>query len=150
MDSINTIRDSPLNKIIGLSVVLLMGFLLVVLAGVYLNWFPIVDGLIFAVAHLPIPLLKAATGWGDYDFNFDPAAATHGNAVVELGRFVLAFLVVTGLYLPVVLYHLNTLTKTGMVLTVVGGLLIYGTVFTFTLYFEEPEDEMTDLGGGVI
>ena len=33
-----------------------------------------------------------------------------------------------------------------------GGLLIYGTVYTFSHYFDEPQEEdgLADLGGGVI
>lgn len=151
MDLVNsTVRGNPLNKIIGLSVILSMGFLLVVLAGIYGNWFPIIDGFIFAFAHLPAVITKAISDSSDYDFNFDPASSTQGNALKEVGQFVSAFLLVTGFFLPIILHHSMILTRTAMVLTIIGGALIYGTVYTFSLYFAEPEEEVDDLGGGVI
>ncbi|KAK6454208.1 vacuolar protein sorting 55 [Scheffersomyces xylosifermentans] len=152
MNSTNSFKSNPLNRIIGLSVLLSMGFLLVILAGIYGNWFPIIIGIIFAVAHLPVAITKAISNSSDYDFNFDPTTSSAGSVVKEFGQFLSAFLVVTGLYLPVVLQHSHILTKTAMVLTIVGGSLIYGTVYTFSAFFDEPEedDEVADLGGGVI
>lgn len=129
-------NSNPLNRIIGLSVVLSMGFLLVVLAAVYGNWFPIVDGVIFAVAHIPSAVTKALVSL-DYDFSLESSST---NVVAEVGQFLLAFLVVTGFYLPVLLHHLLILTRTAMVLTIIGGSLIYGTVYTFSLYFDEAEE----------
>ena len=143
-------KNNPLNKIIGLSVVLSMGFLLVVLAGIYGSWSPIVIGIIFAVAHLPVVITKAVTENGDYDFNFDPSSSL-GNLLKEAGQFTLAFLVCSGFYVPVVLHHSNILTRTAMVLTIIGGFLIYSTVYAFSLFFVEGEpDEMDGLGGGVL
>lgn len=55
-----------------------MGFLLVVLAGIYGNWFPIIIGLIFAIAHLPIVITNAISDNGDYEFNFDPETSSPG------------------------------------------------------------------------
>lgn len=152
MNTTVSFKSNPLNKIIGLSIVLSMGFLLVVLAGVYGNWFPIINGIIFAVAHLPAAISKAISDSSDYDFNFDPASSTTGNVLKEIGQFLSAFLVVTGFYLPILLHHSLILTKTAMILTIIGGSLIYGTVYTFSLYFDESDntDEVDDLGGGVI
>ncbi|RCK65689.1 Vacuolar protein sorting-associated protein 55 [Candida viswanathii] len=147
----SSLKKNPLNKIIGLSVVLAVGFLLVILAGIYGNWFPIIIGLIFAVAHLPVAITRNISSSSDYDFNFDSTTA-NANVLVEVGQFVTAFLLVTGVYLPILLNHSLILTKTAMVLSIVGGLLIYGTVYLFSHYFDEPneEDELADLGGGVI
>lgn len=150
MNSTLDFKKNPLNKIIGLSVVLSMGFLLVVLAGIYGNWFPIVDGIIFAVAYLPIIVTRAAFNLSDYDFNFDPHTTSQTLVIKELGMFVSAALLVTGFYLPILLHHSHILTRTAVVLTLVGGMLIYGTVYTFSQVFETPEEEVDDLGGGVI
>lgn len=78
----------------------------------------------------------------DYDFSFDPVSSSQGNFLKEAGQFVSAFLVITGIYLPVLLHHSLILTKTATVLTIIGGGLIYGTVYTFSLYFDEPEEEI--------
>lgn len=143
-------RNNPLNKIVGLSVVLSMGFLLVILAGIYGNWFPIINGLIFAVAYLPAVITRAAFDKSDYDFNFDPQTSSHTLAVQEAGKFLTGFLVLTGFSLPILLHHSLILTKTALVLTIIGGGLIFGTVYTFSQAFDQPEEENDDLGGGVI
>ncbi len=145
-----SLRGIPLNKIIGLSIVLSMGFLLVVLAGIYGNWFPIIIGLVFALAHIPVVVSNVVSDSGDYDFNFDPSTATLNNAIRETGLFVLALLLVSGFALPVLLHHSHILTTTAMVLTIIGGVLIYGTVYTFSLYFKAEDEEVDDLGGDVI
>ncbi|CAK7903615.1 vacuolar protein sorting-associated protein 55 [[Candida] anglica] len=145
MNSTASFKGNPLNKIIGLSIVLSMGFLLVVLAGIYGNWFPIINGIIFAVAHLPVVISKAVSENGDYDFNFDPSVASSGNAIKEFGSFLSAFLVVTGFYLPVLLHHSRILTTTATILTIIGGMLIYGTVYAFSSYFVEEDSEEDDL-----
>lgn len=152
MNSTAQFQKNALRNIIGLSVVLSMGFLLVILAGIYGNWFPIIIGLVFAVAHVPVAVTKTIGDNGDYDFNFEPSQASLGNMWRELGQFLSAMLVVTGFYLPVVLHHSHILTTAATVLTMVGGGLIYGTVYTFSLYFDDPQDEddLPDLGGGVI
>jgi len=120
-------------------------------AGIYGNWFPIIIGIIFAVAHLPVAITKNIASSSDYDFNFD-STTTNSRAIIEIGQFLTAFLLVSGVYLPILLNHSLILTKTAMVLTIVGGLLIYGTVYTFSHYFDEPQEEdgLADLGGGVI
>lgn len=152
MSNNSSIMGNPLNKIIGLSVILSMGFLLVILAGINGNWFPIIDGIIFAIAYLPVAITKSI-GDSDYDFNFDPQSlSTRGTVAKEFGQFLSAFLVVTGVYLPIMLRRSHILTKTAAVLTLIGGALIYGTVYTFLTYFEDQDEDETlqDLGGGVI
>lgn len=141
---------NPLDKIIGLSIVLSMGFLLVILAGIYGNWFPIVDGIIFAVAYLPVVVTQSAFNLSDYDFNFDPSTTSRTLVIKEFGMFVSAALFVTGVYLPILLHHSLILTRTAVILTLFGGFLIYGTVYTFSRAFDNPEGEADDLGGGVI
>lgn len=152
MNSTSSYKSNPLNKIIGLSIVLSMGFLLVVLAGIYGNWFPIINGIIFAFAHLPVAITNAVANSGDYDFSFDPVSSSQGSLLKEIGQFISAFLLVTGFYLPVLLHHSHILTRIAMILTILGGCLIYGTVYTFSTYFDENDnnDEIEDLGGGII
>jgi len=139
--------DNPLKRIIGLSVILSMGFLLVILAGINGNWFPIIDGIIFAVAYLPIAITSQSFA-SDYDFNFDPQSSS--SSIKEAAQFLSSFLVVSAIYLPIILHNSHYLTKTATILTIVGGSLIYGTVYTFVTYFDETSDEVDDLGGGVI
>lgn len=147
MNSTANFTNNPLNKIIGLSVILSVGFLLVVLAGINGNWFPIIDGFIFAVAYLPVKITQTMASLSDYDFNFDPSFSSRFAAAQELGKFVTGALVVTGFYLPILLQHSHILSHTSVVLTLVGGLLILGTVYTFSRAFDAQDNAEEGLGG---
>lgn len=83
-----------------------------------------------------------------------------GSSIVELGRFLTGFLVVMGIgmyspemrekwslgntdcliALPVVLAHCAMIRPEAMVMSIVGGLLIYGTIISFTMFFREQEE----------
>lgn len=130
-------RGNPLNRIILLLVVLSMGFLLVILAGINGNWMPIVNGILFGLSPLPSLILRGRVG--DHDFSFDPTTLSNFNAIKEFAEFTLGVLITSSLAMPLVLYHSGLLTKTLMWLTEIGGGLIYLTVYTFGYYFDEPE-----------
>jgi hypothetical protein len=42
--------------------------------------------------------------------------------------------------LPVLLAHTAMITTTAMAMSIVGGLLIYGTIISFTQFFKEEQD----------
>ena len=93
-----------------------------------------------------------------------------GSAIVDFGRFCTAFLVVMGIgmefpfvshilgrrcgghnmgteanvglitALPVLLAHTGHIVVPAMAMSIIGGLLIYGTVISFTLFFQEEQD----------
>jgi len=42
--------------------------------------------------------------------------------------------------LPVVLAHSHIIEIGAMVMSVVGGLLIYGTIISFTMFFQEEQE----------
>lgn len=42
--------------------------------------------------------------------------------------------------LPTLLYHSATIQAGAAAMSVVGGLLIYGTIISFTLFFQEDQD----------
>jgi hypothetical protein len=93
-----------------------------------------------------------------------------GNAVIDFGRFCTGFLVVMGVgrfetfvmrlwrsgrrnviermscwsaclaALPVLLAHCALITMPAMAMSIVGGLLIYGTIISFTQFFREEQD----------
>lgn len=132
----------PLTKIIGLSSVLAVGFLLVVLAGaIYGNWFPIIAALVFAVAYLPVVISNGFSSSGFYDDLMNESSGQ----VQDLGRFLASFLTVSGFGLPVVLCHSHVLTYTATVLTEIGGSLIFATVVLFTSFFDPQEEESLDI-----
>ena len=79
-----------------------------------------------------------------------------GNAVIDFGRFCTGFLVIMGIgecrgsqwmewdtdkpALPVLLAHCALITPTAMIMSILGGLLIYGTIISFTQFFKEEQD----------
>lgn len=42
--------------------------------------------------------------------------------------------------LPALLFHCGYILSQAMVMSIVGGLLIYGTVIAFTAFFQEEEE----------
>lgn len=42
--------------------------------------------------------------------------------------------------LPVVLAHTDQIRTEAMAMSIVGGLLIYGTIISFTMFFREQEE----------
>ena len=63
-----------------------------------------------------------------------------GSSIVEFGRFMTGFLVVMGVALPVVLAHCDLIRIPAMAMSIIGGLLIYGTIISFGLFFREQEE----------
>ncbi|KAI0462800.1 hypothetical protein LJB42_003601 [Komagataella kurtzmanii] len=133
-------KINPLTKIISLATVLAAGFLLIVLAGaIYGNWSPVAIALVFAFAHLPIAISN------QLNVNFDDFLNESTAYALDLGKFLSAFLFVSGVALPILLFHSHILQFPAMILTLSGGILIYGTVFTFTEFFDAREDDVFDV-----
>lgn len=93
-----------------------------------------------------------------------------GNAVIDFGRFCTGFLVVMGIgtlkkarvcpdildahalhfrhngtdkvftALPALLAHCHLIQVPAMVMSIIGGLLIYATIISFTMFFQEEQD----------
>ncbi|KAL1972551.1 hypothetical protein VTN31DRAFT_6965 [Thermomyces dupontii] len=123
-----------LKTIIALSFVLAIGFLLVILsAALWQNLFPLLVAATYVVA--PIP------NWICSRFgNPDDFIESSGSAVVDFGRFLTGFLVLMGIALPSVLAHSGAIEVPAMIMSIFGGLLIYGTIISFTLFFREQEE----------
>ncbi|VEU23329.1 DEKNAAC104610 [Brettanomyces naardenensis] len=138
------LRINPISKIIGLSSVLAVGFLLVVLAAaVWGNWMPILITLIFLVAHIPTLLI----GFQYYGYDESLGDFEDGGGktdAADVGHFLESFFLTSANALALVLYHGHILTKQACVLTIIGGFLIYGTVVTFTTFFDGFETDDDD------
>ena len=91
--------------------------------------------------------------------NPDDFIESNSGAWIDLGRFATGFLVLmgvgtfqgirtesggvsltTGAALPVLLAHSALIQIPAMVMSIVGGLLIYGTIISFTQFFKEEQD----------
>jgi len=123
-----------LKTIISLSFVLAIGFLLVILScALFKQYLPLLVVATYVLAPLPNWICGRCS-------NPDDFVESSGSAVVDFGRFVTGFLVLMGVALPAVLAHSNIITFAAMVMSIVGGLLIYGTIISFSLFFQEEQE----------
>ncbi|ODV61647.1 Vps55 family protein [Ascoidea rubescens DSM 1968] len=128
------ITINPLSKIICLSIILAFGFLLIVLScAVYNNWRPLSVIGIFLVAPIPNAV------FGKLDNNDFMNEST--SSVPDFGKFLTGFLVLSGLALPLMLYHSLLITRNAMLMSMGGGFLVYLTIITFGTFFHEEDDE---------
>ncbi len=138
------LKINPVSKIIGLSSVLAVGFLMVVLAAaVWGNWMPIVSALFFSMAHLPTLIINSHYVY-DNSLEMDEDEGT--SSASEVGYFLESLLLTSAVALPLSLLHCHTLTKQASVLTVIGGALIYGTIVMFTTFFDGFKEEDDPFG----
>ncbi|KAF2836889.1 vacuolar protein sorting 55 superfamily protein [Patellaria atrata CBS 101060] len=123
-----------LKTIIALSFVLAIGFLLVILScALWHQYLPLLVVATYVVAPLPNWVCSRAA-------NNDDFMESSSNGVVDFGRFMTGFLVVMGIALPVLFAHCGLITAPAMVMSVLGGLLIYATIISFTMFFQEEQD----------
>ncbi|KAL2021205.1 hypothetical protein VTK56DRAFT_7392 [Thermocarpiscus australiensis] len=123
-----------LKTIIALSFVLAVGFLLVILScALWHAYYPLLVVATYVLAPVPNWICGHCA-------NPDDFVESSGAAVLDLGRFCTGFLVVMGIALPVVFAHSNLITIPAMVMSVIGGLLIYGTIISFAMFFQEEQE----------
>ncbi|KAF4511231.1 hypothetical protein G6O67_003048 [Ophiocordyceps sinensis] len=124
-----------LKTIIALSFVLAVGFLLVILScALFKVYYPLLVVATFAVAPLPNWICGRCANPDDF------VESSGGVAVLDLGRFLTGFFVVMGIALPVVLAHSDLIRVEAMIMSIVGGLLIYGTIISFSMFFHDEQE----------
>jgi len=123
-----------LKTIIALSFVLAVGFLLVILScALWKVYYPLLVVATYVLAPVPNWVCGRCA-------NPDDFVESTGAAIIDLGRFCTGFLVVMGIALPAVLAHANIIDVGAMVMSIVGGLLIYGTIVSFGMFFQEEQE----------
>jgi len=123
-----------LKTIIALSFVLAIGFLLVILSSaLWHNFYPLLVVATYVIAPLPNWICGRAA-------NPDDFMESSGSGVLDFGRFLTGFLVVMGIALPALLAHCAIIQTPAMVMSIIGGLLIYGTIISFSLFFQEEQE----------
>ncbi|KAI9802795.1 MAG: Vacuolar protein sorting-associated protein 55 [Piccolia ochrophora] len=123
-----------MKTIIALSFVLAIGFLLVILSSaLWKNYFPLLVVATYVIAPLPNWICGRCANPDDFMDNA-------GNAIIDFGRFATGFLVIMGVALPALLAHSGIIETSAMVMSIIGGLLIYGTIISFTMFFQEEQD----------
>ena len=123
-----------LKTIIALSFVLAVGFLLVILScALWHDYHPLLVVATYVIAPIPNWVCSRIA-------NPDDFVESGGAAVLDLGRFLTGFFVVMGIALPVVLAHSSIISTGAMAMSVIGGLLIYGTIISFGMFFQEDQE----------
>ncbi|KAJ5753736.1 uncharacterized protein N7511_007889 [Penicillium nucicola] len=123
-----------LKTIIALSFVLAIGFLLVILSSaLWHKYWPLLVVGIYVVAPLPNWICQRCA-------NPDDFMDSSSNSAMDFGRFMTGFLVLTGIALPIVLAHSGAIEIPAMIMSIFGGLLIYGTIISFSMFFQEQEE----------
>ncbi|KAA8913122.1 vacuolar protein sorting 55 [Sphaerosporella brunnea] len=124
-----------LKTIIVLSFILAIGFLLVILSSaLFGNYFPLLVVATFVIAPLPNAICSRCANPDDF------IEEGSSSGFVDLGRFFTGFLVVMGIALPIMFAHCGIIQVPAMIMSIIGGLLIYGTIISFTMFFQESED----------
>jgi len=123
-----------LRTIIVLSFILAIGFLLVILsAALWQQYLSLLVVATYVIAPLP--------NWiCGHCGNPDDFIESSGSTIVDFGRFVTGFLVLMGIALPTVLAHSGVIGYPAMIMSIIGGLLIYGTIISFSSFFQEQEE----------
>jgi hypothetical protein len=123
-----------LKTIIALSFVLAVGFLLVILScALWKVYYPLLVVATYVLAPVPNWICSSCA-------NPDDFVESSGAGLLDVGRFCTGFLVVMGIALPIVLADSDLIQFEAMVMSVVGGLLIYGTIISFGLFFQEEQE----------
>ncbi|KAH6684722.1 vacuolar protein sorting 55 [Halenospora varia] len=124
-----------LKTIISLSFVLAIGFLLVILScALFKQYLPLLVVATYVLAPLPNFICGRCANPDDF------GNESSGNAIVDFGRFLTGFLVLMGIALPAVLAHSEIIRVPAMIMSIVGGLLIYGTIISFGMFFQEEQE----------
>ncbi|KAK6595695.1 vacuolar protein sorting 55 superfamily [Botrytis cinerea] len=70
----------------------------------------------------------------------DDFSDSSSSGVLDLGRFATGFLCMMGVALPAVLAHSHIITVPAMFMSIIGGVLIYGTIISFGMFFQEEAE----------
>lgn len=136
---------NPLNKIIFLSAFLAFGFLLILLScALYNNWKPLWVIGIFLVAPLPNIILSSIESNRDDFLTFSNDHGNTSSPLQESAKLTTGFLLVSGISLPLTMYHTNLIEMGSLVMSVMGGLIVYSDIIVFIWFFSEHEDENDD------
>ncbi|KAL1944537.1 hypothetical protein VTO73DRAFT_2967 [Trametes versicolor] len=134
-DCLLACTQTRIPAVILLSFVLAVGFLLIILScALWGNWLPLLVALTFVVAPLPNAMFSRCGG-DDFSTEYD------GSGPVDLGRFITAFVVVTGFALPLVLAHSEVIAPGACAMSIAGGALVYGTILAYSATFTEASSD---------
>ncbi|KAG1047659.1 hypothetical protein G6F46_008961 [Rhizopus delemar] len=118
-------------SIIALAFVLAVGFLLVILScALYHNWWPLLVVATYILAPLPNALCGKCAGEDDINSDYNSSSG-----IIDAGHFITGIFIVSGFCLPSVLAHADVITVPAMIMSISGGVLVYGTIIAYTHFF---------------
>ncbi|KAI9049626.1 hypothetical protein LZ554_006651 [Drepanopeziza brunnea f. sp. 'monogermtubi'] len=124
-----------LKTIISLSFVLAIGFLLVILScALFHQYLPLLVVATYVLAPLPNWVCGRCANPDDF------VESSAGSAIVDFGRFCTGFLCLMGVALPILLAHSGIILWAAAIMSIIGGVLIYGTIIAFGMFFEEESE----------
>ncbi|CEG67444.1 Putative Histone H3 (Lys9) methyltransferase SUV39H1/Clr4 [Rhizopus microsporus] len=122
-------------QIIALAFVLAVGFLLVILScALYYNWWPLLVVATYILAPLPNAICGKCSGEDDL-------TTAYNSGMIDAGHFITGMFIVSGFCLPLVLAHAEVITVPAMIMSIAGGILVYGTIITYTHFFSNQGQE---------
>ncbi|KAG1110982.1 hypothetical protein G6F42_015166 [Rhizopus arrhizus] len=71
----------------------------------------------------------------------DDIMSDYNSGVIDAGHFITGMFIVTGFCLPFVLAHAEVITVPAMIMSIAGGVLVYGTIIAYTHFFAHQGDE---------
>ncbi|KAG0000325.1 Vacuolar protein sorting-associated protein 55 [Entomortierella chlamydospora] len=98
------------------------------------NWWPLFVVATYVLAPLPNAVFGRFAGRDDVMSDYQGGFA-------DAGYFLTGLMIITGFCLPVVLAHAGVITVPAMFMSISGGLLIYGTIISYSRFFSEEGDD---------
>lgn len=136
---------NPLNKIIFLSAFLAFGFLLILLlCALFNNWHPLWVIAVFLFAPLPNIILASIENNKDDFLTFSNDHTNTPLPIQEFAKFLTGLLIVSGVALPLTFFHCNLIELGSMLMSIIGGLIVYSDICVFIWFFSENEEENED------
>ncbi|KAG7663457.1 uncharacterized protein J8A68_003004 [[Candida] subhashii] len=136
---------NPLNKIIFLSAFLASGFLLILLScALFNNYKPLWVILIFLLAPLPNIFADTVESNRDSFLTFNDHENGSSTPLQEFCKYITGFLIVSGIALPITFYHTRLIELGSMIMSMIGGLIVYSDIVLFIWFFSHEEEENDD------
>lgn len=63
------------------------------------------------------------------------------SASIDFGQFLTGFLVLSGFAMPIALAHVKVITDAACVMSIIGGVLIYGSIIVYGRFFNNVGDD---------
>ncbi|KAI7879256.1 hypothetical protein K492DRAFT_208394 [Lichtheimia hyalospora FSU 10163] len=132
----HSIEKTPLTHSHFYSSIIGLAFYLDISSSIYVRIQQLVAPLMATYVLAPLPNAICSRCAGEEDIMSD-----YNSGIIDAGHFITGMFIVTGFCLPLVLAHAEVITIPAMVMSIAGGILVYGTIITYTHFFADQGDE---------